>query len=102
METEKRRTERDIEAEQGGPGVYSCDLRKNYVYVLCLVFAHASNRLDHDEWKWDLIPEIMDGHNIADFVDPEIDARLAELEREEDALEAAAADTGDMVPPACT
>mgnify|MGYP001807710086 CR=1 FL=1 len=27
--------------------------------------------------------QIMDGHNILDFVDPDIDAKLAELEREE-------------------
>lgn len=28
------------------------------------------------------MPEILDGHNIADFIDPDIDAKLAELERE--------------------
>ncbi len=29
------------------------------------------------------VTQIMDGHNILDFVDPDIDAKLAELEREE-------------------
>lgn len=31
--------------------------------------------------------QILDGHNIMDFVDPDIDAKLAELEREEEELE---------------
>jgi len=64
--------------EQGGAGVYSADLRKAY-------------RLKSDEWKYDIAPEIIDGHNVADFVDADIEARLAALEREEDALAAAAA-----------
>ena len=33
------------------------------------------------------MPELLDGHNVLDFVDPDIDARLAELEREEEELE---------------
>lgn len=41
-------------------------------------------QLANDEWKFDVIPEIMDGKNIADFVDPEIDARLAKMDAEED------------------
>ncbi len=55
--------------------MYSADLRKHY-------------DLKSDEWKYDIMPEIFEGHNIADFIDPDIDARLAELEREEEALEA--------------
>ncbi len=35
------------------------------------------------------MPEIWDGHNIMDFVDPDIDARLEELEREEEEMAAA-------------
>lgn len=69
----KRRTEKDIEAENGGAGVYNIDLKKFYI-------------LKHEEWKYDLIPEIMDGHNVADFVDPDIDRKLAELEAEEEML----------------
>ena len=34
-----------------------------------------------------MVPEIWGGHNIADFVDPDIDARLAALQAEEDELE---------------
>jgi len=43
--------------------------------------------LANDEWKYDTIPEIMDGKNIADFVDVDIEARLQELEREEEELQ---------------
>ena len=44
--------------------------------------------LMQEEWKYDPIPEIMDGKNVADFVDPEIEARLDSLEREEERMEA--------------
>ncbi|GMI40055.1 hypothetical protein TrCOL_g13369 [Triparma columacea] len=69
---ERRKTERDIMWEMGGPGVYSMDYRKNYL-------------LNNDDYKFDVIPEIMDGKNIADFVDPDIELKLAALEEEEDA-----------------
>ncbi|XP_044478877.1 nucleolar GTP-binding protein 1-like [Mangifera indica] len=69
-EHEKRKTEKDLENENGGAGVYSASLRKNYI-------------LSNDEWKEDIVPEILDGHNVYDFVDPDILLRLEELEREE-------------------
>ena len=71
----KRRTERDAQEERGGAGVYNADLRKAYL-------------LSDEAWRYDVMPEIMDGHNVADFVDADIDAKLAELEREETELEA--------------
>ena len=40
------------------------------------------------EWKMDRIPEIMDGKNIADFIDPDIAEKLEALEREEEKLQA--------------
>ncbi|GMN26355.1 hypothetical protein TIFTF001_001273 [Ficus carica] len=69
-EKEKKKTERDLENENGGAGVYSASLKKNYI-------------LANDEWKEDIIPEILDGHNVYDFIDPDILERLEELEREE-------------------
>lgn len=36
------------------------------------------------EWKYDSIPEILNGKNIADFVDIDIEAKLQKLEEEED------------------
>lgn len=44
--------------------------------------------LANDEWKNDVVPEIMDGKNIADFIDPDIAEKLEALEREEEILEA--------------
>ncbi|KAG5597159.1 hypothetical protein H5410_038391 [Solanum commersonii] len=69
-EKQKRKLERDLENENGGAGVYSASLRKHYL-------------LANEEWKEDIMPEILDGHNVYDFVDPDILQRLEELEREE-------------------
>lgn len=69
-EEEKRKLEKDIENENGGAGVYSASLRKHYI-------------LANEEWKEDIMPEILDGHNVYDFVDVDILQRLEELERDE-------------------
>lgn len=71
----RRKLERDIEEEGGGPGVYSIDLKKNYL-------------LEDDEWKHDRIPEVFNGMNVYDFIDPDIDNKLKALEDEEEKLEA--------------
>ncbi|KAH9868866.1 Nucleolar GTP-binding protein 1 [Plenodomus biglobosus] len=67
--------ERDLEEADGGAGVYNIDLRKNYM-------------LENDEWKHDRIPEVFKGQNVYDFIDPDIEAKLAALEAEEEKLEA--------------
>jgi nucleolar GTP-binding protein len=72
---ERRRLARDVEEENGGAGVFSVDLRADYL-------------LKNDEWKYDKIPEIYDGKNVYDFIDPDIEAKLAALEEEEERLEA--------------
>ncbi|KAK0391069.1 hypothetical protein NLU13_0571 [Sarocladium strictum] len=72
---ERRKLARDIEEENGGAGVYSVDMQADYV-------------LKNPEWKYDKIPEIFDGKNVYDFVDPDIEAKLAALEEEEERLEA--------------
>lgn len=41
-------------------------------------------KLANPDWNLDVIPEIMDGKNIADYVDPEIMAKLDMLDEEED------------------
>lgn len=71
---ERKKLERDIEEENGGAGVYNIDLKKTY-------------DLADDEWKHDKIPEVWHGKNIYDFVDPDIEAKLATLEEEEDKLQ---------------
>ncbi|KAM0935328.1 putative nucleolar GTP-binding protein [Dioscorea sansibarensis] len=67
---EKKKLEKDLENENGGAGVYSASLKKHYI-------------LANNEWKEDIMPEILDGHNVYDFMDPDILQRLEELEREE-------------------
>lgn len=70
----RKRLQKDIEKEAGGAGVYSMDYSQQY-------------DLKKEEWKSDLIPETMDGKNIADFIDPDIMKKLEELEKEEEARE---------------
>lgn len=70
----RKRLERDLEVEQGED--YFLDLKKHYDLV-------------NPEEKYDVVPEIWSGHNIADFIDPEIMQRLDELEREEEMREKA-------------
>ncbi|KAF2725824.1 P-loop containing nucleoside triphosphate hydrolase protein [Polychaeton citri CBS 116435] len=66
---------RDIEEENGGAGVFNVNLKDRYL-------------LENDEWKEDKIPETFDGKNVYDFIDPDIEAKLAALEEEEERLEA--------------
>jgi len=68
--------ERDREKAAGGPGVYKPDTTRYYL-------------LRDDEWKTDIMPEIMDGKNVADFIDPDIMERLMALEAEEEGFAAA-------------
>ena len=70
----RRPLARDIEEENGGAGVYNVNLKDQY-------------RLDDEEWKYDRIPEVFDGQNVFDFIDPDIETKLAALEEEEEKLE---------------
>ncbi|CAH1774925.1 unnamed protein product [Owenia fusiformis] len=80
-EKPKRKLERDIMEEEDDD--YILDLQKHY-------------DLKNDEEKYDVIPEIWEGHNIADFVDPDIMEKLEALEREEELREKAGAYDSDM------
>ena len=68
----KKKVERDVELEMGDD--YFLDLKKHY-------------QLENDEEKYDIIPEIFEGKNIADYIDPDILERLEELERDEEMRE---------------
>ncbi|KAF1987516.1 P-loop containing nucleoside triphosphate hydrolase protein [Aulographum hederae CBS 113979] len=72
---DRPKTEREIEDENGGPGVYNIDLRKRWL-------------LADDEWKHDKMPEVFNGQNVYDFVDPDIEEKLAALEAEEEQRDA--------------
>ena len=65
---EKRKLEKDIEQELGDD--YTTDLKKHYVTI-------------PEEERYDVIPEFLEGHNIADFIDADIFEKLEELERED-------------------
>ena len=43
--------------------------------------------LKNENWKYDVIPEFMDGKNIKDYVDADILEKLAALEEEERILD---------------
>lgn len=45
--------------------------------------------LKNTEERYDVMPEIWDGHNVADFIDPDIMEKLDALEKEEDLREKA-------------
>ena len=64
----EKKTERDLEVELEDD--YSLDLKKNYDLPA--------------DFKYDVIPEFWEGKNIADYIDPDIMAKLEELEREEE------------------
>jgi nucleolar GTP-binding protein len=65
---EKRKLEKDIEEEMGDD--YTVDLKKHYVTI-------------PEEERYDIIPEFLEGHNIADYIDADIFEKLEELERDE-------------------
>uniref|UniRef100_A0A2K6EXK4 OBG-type G domain-containing protein n=1 Tax=Propithecus coquereli TaxID=379532 RepID=A0A2K6EXK4_PROCO len=70
----KKKRERDLELEMGDD--YILDLQKYW------------DLMDSSE-KYDKIPEIWEGHNVADYIDPAIMKKLEELEKEEELRTAA-------------
>eukprot|EP00543_Licmophora_paradoxa_P004683 CAMPEP_0202452410 /NCGR_PEP_ID=MMETSP1360-20130828/10624_1 /ASSEMBLY_ACC=CAM_ASM_000848 /TAXON_ID=515479 /ORGANISM="Licmophora paradoxa, Strain CCMP2313" /LENGTH=704 /DNA_ID=CAMNT_0049071229 /DNA_START=64 /DNA_END=2178 /DNA_ORIENTATION=- len=73
MDKPTKKTARELMWENGGPGVWAPDYRKQY-------------DLKDSEWRFDAIPEIIDGKNVADYIDPDIERKLAVLEKEEEQL----------------
>eukprot|EP00794_Sanderia_malayensis_P003128 gene3128-3596_t len=73
VDKSQRKLQKDLQKELGED--YNFDHQKLYV-------------MGEDE-KYDVIPELFNGKNIADFIDPEIMERLEELEREEELRESA-------------
>ncbi|KAM5235725.1 GTP-binding protein 4 isoform 5-T5 [Ctenodactylus gundi] len=71
---EPRKKRRDLELEMGDD--YILDLQKYWDLM------NASE-------KYDKIPEIWEGHNVADYIDPAIMKKLEDLEKEEELRTAA-------------
>merc|ERR1711983_219544 len=65
----KKKTERDLEVELDID--YTLDFNKKFM-------------LANDDEKYDVIPEHWQGHNIADYIDPDIMEKLEALEKEEE------------------
>lgn len=74
LDPNRRKLAKDIELENGGAGVYNINLKDKYL-------------LEDEEWKNDTMPEVLDGKNVYDFLDPDIAAKLQALEDEEEKLE---------------
>ncbi|KAM5157259.1 GTP-binding protein 4 [Mantella aurantiaca] len=80
-DAQKKKSERDIELEMGDD--YVLDLQKYW-------------DLMNPSEKYDKVPEIWEGHNVADYIDPDIMKKLEELEKEEELKEAAGEYDSDM------
>lgn len=65
---QKRKLLKHVEEEMGDD--YIVDLKRHYVTI-------------PEEERYDIIPEFLEGHNIADYIDADIFEKLEELEREE-------------------
>ena len=65
-----RPLQRELEVEAGGAGAY-------------IPNTHAERLLADDSWRDDIMPEIMEGRNIADYIDPDINRKFEELLQEE-------------------
>ncbi|GLD50689.1 nucleolar GTP-binding protein 1 [Lates japonicus] len=74
VDAPKRKLEKDLEMELGDD--YVLDLQKYW------------DLMNEDE-RHDKIPEVWEGHNIADYIDPDIMKKLEELENEEELKERA-------------
>ncbi|CAF4275395.1 unnamed protein product, partial [Didymodactylos carnosus] len=72
--TRKKKLERDLEVELEDD--YHLDLRKTWL-LAC------------DEEKYDVLPDVYRGKNVADYVDPDIMKKLEQLEQEEEARDEA-------------
>ncbi|KAJ7322183.1 hypothetical protein JRQ81_018470 [Phrynocephalus forsythii] len=74
VDVPKKKLEKELEMELGDD--YVLDLRKYW-------------DLMNPSEKYDKIPEIWQGHNIADYIDPDIMKKLEQLEEEEELRQAA-------------
>ncbi|GKT35588.1 Nucleolar GTP-binding protein 1, partial [Aduncisulcus paluster] len=61
------------EQQELGVGKFDFDWREHH-------------ELENPEWVHDAVPEEYQGHNVADWIDPEIEKKLAALEEEEDRM----------------
>jgi len=64
---------KELMEQNGGEGIFFIPDRVHF-------------QLENPDWKNDIMPEIMDGKNIFDYIDPDIMDKVEQLEREEDEI----------------
>lgn len=74
---------KELQEEYGGAGKFYIPEEEHYI-------------LENEDWRYDKWPEFFQGKNVADFYDPEIEAKLNALEEEEDKIMKMEADTAAM------
>jgi len=63
-------TVKELQEEFGGAGNFYIPIEDHY-------------QLEKEEWRYDEFPEFYNGSNVLDFYDPDIEKKLAKLEKEE-------------------
>ena len=66
-------TVKELQEEYGGAGNFYIPTEEHYI-------------LEKEEWRYDKFPEFYNGSNVLDFYDPDIERKLAALEKEEDEI----------------
>jgi nucleolar GTP-binding protein len=74
---------KELMEQNGGEGIFFIPDRVHF-------------QLENPDWKNDIMPEIMDGKNIFDFIDPDIMEKIEQLEREEDEIQNRMVDDDDQ------
>jgi nucleolar GTP-binding protein len=77
-------TIKELQEEFGGAGNFTVPVEEHYM-------------LDEEDWRYDKWPEFMNGKNVADFYDKDIEKKLLALEKEEDELLKMEADEKSMM-----
>jgi len=77
-------TIKELQEEFGGAGNFYIPPEEHY-------------QLEKEEWRYDQFPEFYNGSNVLDFYEPDIERKLAALEREEDAILKQEADNAKMM-----
>ena len=66
-------TVKQLQEEYGGAGVFFIPEEEHYM-------------LEKEEWRYDKFPEFYNGSNVLDYYDPDIERKLAALEKEEEEI----------------
>ena len=77
-------TVKELQEEYGGAGNFYIPTEEHYI-------------LEKEEWRYDKFPEFYNGSNVLDFYDPDIERKLAALEKEEDEILAMEQEENDLM-----